>query len=138
VDTVAHDLPRLDGVTILLLDDNAEFRDALDSMLRLCGATTLRAGRLAEARTAIQEANPALIVSDLVLPDGMGTELVAWVRERPQTETATPPVVAVTAFPHAVPAITRRDFAAYFVKPVDLASVCWTAATILGRGSAPR
>ncbi len=137
MEAVAQDLPNLDGVTILLLEDNAEFRDALESILHLCGATTIPAALLAEARVEVQKKTPALIISDMVLPDGTGAEFVEWLRELPVSVSGGPAVVAVTAFPHSFPAVTTRGFAAYFVKPVNFLDLCWTIASLLGRGIRP-
>ncbi len=80
---VAADLPRLDGLSVLLLEDNDDFRDTLESILQQCGADTIPAARLAEARAALEGRLPDVIVADLVLPDGTGTEFVRWLRELP-------------------------------------------------------
>lgn len=134
---VTEDLPSLHGLSVLLLEDNEDFREALESILQLCGAHTTPASRLSEARNALEAQQPHVIVADMVLPDGTGAEFVEWLRQLPFNQGGALAVVAVTAFPHNFPAVTTRGFAAYFVKPVNLADLCWTIASILGRGSRP-
>ena len=130
----AEPLPDLHGIAVMLLEDNGDFRDAMQAILRLCGARTNPVSSLAEARARLETAPlPHIIVSDLVLPDGTGADFVEWLRERPSEGGGTLAVVAVTAFPHHVSSVRTKSFAAYLVKPVDLAELCWTVASVLGR-----
>jgi DNA-binding response OmpR family regulator len=69
-----------------------------------------------------------------VLPDGTGADFMDWLRDLPSQKGGAVAVVAVTAFPHYFPAVKTRGFAAYLVKPVNLSDLCWTVASILGRG----
>ena len=64
-----------------------------------------------------------------------GADFMDWLRDLPSQKGGAVAVVAVTAFPHYFPAVKTRGFAAYLVKPVDLSDLCWTVASILGRGS---
>ena len=49
---VAEPLPDLHGIAVMLLEDNGDFRDAMEAILRLCGAHTNPVSSLAEAREA--------------------------------------------------------------------------------------
>jgi CheY-like chemotaxis protein len=131
------DLPRLTGLSVLILEDNVDFSEAMQFMLTTCGAGTTAVASVAEARAAVQAHVPDLVITDLVLPDGTGVEFVDWLRELPPAKGGGVAVVAVTAFPRNFPAVTTRGFAAYYVKPLELADLCWTIASILGRGPRP-
>jgi len=132
----AEPLPDLHGIAVMLLEDNGDFRDAMEAILGLCGARTNPASSLAEARALLEAAPlPHVVVADLVLPDGTGVDFMEWLRERPSERGGTLAVVAVTAFPHHLSAVRTKSFAAYLVKPVDLANLCWTIASVLGRGT---
>jgi CheY-like chemotaxis protein len=131
----AEPLPDLHGVAVMLLEDNGDFRDAMEAILQLCGARTNPVASLAEARAQLHAAAPHVVVSDLVLPDGTGADFIEWLRELPPDQGGALAVVAVTAFPHSFPAARTKRFAAYLVKPVDLAALCWTIASVLGRGN---
>ena len=63
------------------------------------------------------------------------TVSVAGVEALPRMAVMVTVVVAVTAFPHYFPTARTKGFAAYLVKPVDLAELCWTIASVLGRGT---
>ena len=121
----AEPLPDLHGIAVMLLEDNGDFRDA----------RTNPVASLAEARALLGAAPPHVVVSDLVLPDGTGADFMEWLRELPAEQGGALAVVAVTAFPHYFPAARTKGFAAYLVKPVDLAELCWTIASVLGRGT---
>jgi CheY-like chemotaxis protein len=127
-------LPNLNGVSTLLIEDNHEFRDAMEAALQLCGSRTIAASSIAEAQARFASEPPHIIVSDLVLPDGTGADFVDWLRELPSDRGGTVAVVAVTAFPHYFPSVKTKGFAAYLVKPVDLSALCWTISSVLGRG----
>ena len=134
MDAAAETLPNLRGISTLLIEDNGDFRDAMETILQLCGAHTIPVASISEARASLETAPPDIIVSDLVLPDGTGADFMDWLRDLPSQKGGAVAVVAVTAFPHYFPAVKTRGFAAYLVKPVNLSDLCWTVASILGRG----
>ena len=134
MDAAAETLPNLRGISTLLIEDNVDFRDAMETILQLCGARTIPVSSISQARASLETAPPDIIVSDLVLPDGTGADFMDWLRDLSSQKGGAVAVVAVTAFPHYFPAVKTRGFAAYLVKPVDLSDLCWTVASILGRG----
>jgi len=129
----AGTLPSLIGASILVVDDNEDFLELLSTTLQMCGARTLAAVSVAQARAALEAVTPDLVICDLVLPDGTGTEFLEWLRARPHKVGSAIATVAVTAFPRSFPAMRVDGFAAYFVKPVVLDEVCRSIASILGR-----
>jgi len=79
---------------ILLVEDEASFREVLALGLAPAGFVTAEAGGIAEARALLSREPFDAVVSDLRLKDGTGIELLAWMKER-GLET---PVVIMTAF----------------------------------------
>ncbi len=67
---------------VLLVDDDPEVRAATAARLRAWGATVAEAGSLAEARRVLADPaqSPGLVLLDLQLPDGRGTELLPALR----------------------------------------------------------
>ena len=67
------------GERILLLEDQIELRERTERFLTKKGYTVTACASVAEARTAMSghSAGFDLILSDIVLPDGRGTDLVA-------------------------------------------------------------
>jgi DNA-binding NtrC family response regulator len=101
----------------LIVDDDADLREALAGIARLEGFDTETAGSLAEARARLGQRLPAVILSDLVLPDGNGIELLQDLSGTPR-----PDVILVTGnatVDSAVSAI-REGVLDYLIKPVDL------------------
>ena len=74
---------RLEGLSVLVVDDDADVRDALAGVLERCGATVRAAAGTGEAMTAVREAVPDVLVSDLGMPGEDGYELIRQVRLLP-------------------------------------------------------
>jgi CheY-like chemotaxis protein len=81
---------------VLLVEDDPEVRAATAARLRAWGATVEEAGTLSEARACLADGRrrPSLLLLDVQLPDGRGTELRDALRGG-----ASPPIVWVTADP---------------------------------------
>jgi two-component system response regulator PilR (NtrC family) len=79
---------------VLLVEDEASFRDVLQIGLAPQGFESMAVGTLAEARRLLQEQTFDAVVSDLRLKDGSGIELLAWMKE----QNLATPVVIMTAF----------------------------------------
>jgi signal transduction histidine kinase len=116
-------LPRLNGTTILLVEDVADTTDATSVMLESLGATVLAATDGLEALTALDRRQPDIILCDLRLPVMDGFEFIERLRADPSRSHL--PVVAVTAL--ARTADYQRTRAAGFdgllTKPFDYASL---------------
>ncbi|KPQ29495.1 MAG: two-component system, NtrC family, response regulator [Marinobacter excellens HL-55] len=82
------------GGTILLVEDDQSLGQLLSEELEMDGYTMMRAGTVDEARQQLQDQRPALIVSDLRLPDGHGMQVLAF----QQAEHPGIPFIVITAF----------------------------------------
>lgn len=80
--------------TILLVEDDRETRKIYGTALTRSGYTVENAGTVSDAIAFLSRRKPALMILDLVLPDGNGLEVCAWVRARPAL--AAIPVIALT------------------------------------------
>jgi len=75
------------AVGILLVEDDAPTCWRLQDALTKAGFAVRAAGTLAEARAALAERAPGVLLTDLKLPDGHGVELIRETRQRlPETE----------------------------------------------------
>ena len=61
---------------VLIVEDDPSSRAALAELVALEGFDTVTAGSLAEARTYLKTVQPDLLITDLMLPDGSGIELL--------------------------------------------------------------
>ncbi len=69
--------PAVTPKSILLVEDEASFRDVLQMGLAPQGFETVAAAGLAEARAALEARPFDAVVSDLRLKDGSGIDLLA-------------------------------------------------------------
>src|SRR5205823_12656382 len=90
--------PRLDlqGMRVLLVEDDADTRELLSTMLRHFNAKVVAVGSMAEALSALQERKPDVLVSDIHLPGADGYELIRAVRALPIERGGGVPAIAVT------------------------------------------
>ncbi len=113
---------RLDGVRVLLVEDEVETRKALSIFLRRAGAEVIFAESAAAAFKAFGEVLPGLIVSDIGLPDENGYSLMERIRRHERLAGIAPvPAVALSAFTRdedKLSAITA-GFDRHLSKPID-------------------
>jgi DNA-binding response OmpR family regulator len=80
---------------ILVVDDEVEQLDLLEMNLGREGFLIKTATNAAEARAAVREDKPDLILLDLILPDTSGVNLAAELKHSP--DTANIPIIMLTA-----------------------------------------
>lgn len=106
------------SLTILIVDDEENFRTPTSQFLEKLGHTTLQAGTLAEAREVLQQGAADLVLLDARLPDGHGPTLVqetAHIFDRP-------PIILITGNGDIEMAVDAMDNGAFyfFIKPINL------------------
>jgi signal transduction histidine kinase/CheY-like chemotaxis protein len=119
-------VPRLDGISVLVVDDESDAREIMAHALQACGARVTLAAGARDAFDVLVSTDIDVLLSDIAMPDEDGYSLIRRVRASQNTRVATIPAVAVTA--HARQAEREQAFAAGFqrhlakpVEPVDLA-----------------
>ena len=122
--------PRGRGERILLVEDEPGPRLVAVRVLRDHGYHVMEAGNVADARRGFQESPPVdLVISDVVLPDGNGVELVLAFREaRPGL-----PVVMMSGYADERarwPEIRERKMP-FLLKPFSIAEILDTVARAL-------
>jgi PAS domain S-box-containing protein len=96
------DLPRLDGVRVLVVDDEPDGRALIARILEGRGARPLCAASAAEALEHCEREHFDVLLSDIGMPDMDGYELIRRLRARvPGTERDRLAAVAVTAYARA-------------------------------------
>ena len=127
-----HAGPRLTGLRILVVDDEADARFLARRVLEESGAHVLTAGSAAEALQTVDHANVlSVIVSDIGMPDQDGYDLIRQMRALPG-EAGRGPAVALTAL--ARNEDRRRALLAgyqrHVSKPVDPAELVAAVASL--------
>ena len=81
-DTTAAAPARLDGVRVLLVEDDADAREVLGLLLEIAGAKVEAVGSVRGALRAFDGFRPDVLVSDVGMPDDDGYALIRHVRAR--------------------------------------------------------
>jgi CheY-like chemotaxis protein len=111
----------LEGIQVLLIDDNEDTRYIVQYFLEHHGAIVIGAADAREALKSLGEVQTHVIISDLSMPGMDGVSFIEHVRKMPGQGERPTPAIAFTAFPDTQH--RRRALAAgfnlYLVKPVD-------------------
>jgi PAS domain S-box-containing protein len=89
---------RLEGVSVLVVDDHADTRELVGMALGQSGATVTSAGDAAAALTLLREQRPDVLVCDLEMPGESGYDLIRKVRSLNPSEGGLTPAIALTAY----------------------------------------
>ena len=118
----APDLSLLQGLRILVVDDEPENLAALTEMLQQRGSVVTHAVTAQEALRLAQEPGLQVIIADVAMPGDDGYTLIRAIRALPSKEQSSVPAIALTAI--AATGGRKRAFEAgfqdYLEKPVDL------------------
>jgi signal transduction histidine kinase/DNA-binding response OmpR family regulator len=88
----------LNGVKVLVVDDEADSRDLLMTILRQCGSDVRCTDSAAAAMQTFHEWNPDLLVSDIGMPNEDGYCLIRKLRELGSDRARGIPAMALTAY----------------------------------------
>jgi PAS domain S-box-containing protein len=88
----------LSGVRVLVVDDDEDSRDFLVFALEEAGAVLAAASSASDALEQIATFQPAVIVSDIGMPDQDGYSLIRQIRELPYDQGGAIPAIALTAY----------------------------------------
>jgi PAS domain S-box-containing protein len=88
----------LDGLQVLLVDDNADTRELIAFILEQSGAEVTSVSSVSEALEALVRLRPNILVSDIGMPDEDGYSLIRQVRSHKALDGQKIPAVALTAF----------------------------------------
>jgi signal transduction histidine kinase/ActR/RegA family two-component response regulator len=125
----------LDGVKVLVVDDEEDARELIQRVLSECGATASTAGGAVEALTKIERERPDVLVSDIGMPELDGYELLRRVRRLEAQGGRRIPAIALTAFarPEDRARALRAGFLLHIAKPVEPSELVAGIASALGR-----
>jgi signal transduction histidine kinase/DNA-binding response OmpR family regulator len=90
--------PELDGLRVLVVDDEPDARELIRSILEASKARVTSAGSVAEAFEALRRELPDVLVSDVGMAGETGYDLIRKVRSLPADKGGRMPAVALTAY----------------------------------------
>jgi CheY-like chemotaxis protein len=127
-------LPSLAGLTILVVDDEADARDLMQRVLREQGAAVFLAESGEEAVRIAETATPDILVGDIGMPNMDGYQLIRRIRAM-ETAGRRMPALALTAFARAEDRkrALLAGYQAHIAKPADMAELVIVLAGLVNR-----
>jgi signal transduction histidine kinase len=129
------DLARLAGLQVLVVDDDADERDLVATALRVRGAVVTLADSAESALALLDTVNPAVIVSDIAMPNADGFDLIRRLRERPNGNRKHVHALALTAYARDENRgkALAAGFDMYLAKPVNASELASAVAELSSR-----
>jgi signal transduction histidine kinase/CheY-like chemotaxis protein/PAS domain-containing protein len=125
----------LNGIRVLVVDDEQDARTLVERLLVDCGAQVFLAGTADEALALVERERPHLMVSDIGMPGVDGYELLRRIRALGARDGVRVPAIALTAFARSEDRTRalRAGFLAHVAKPVEASELIATIASVVGR-----
>jgi signal transduction histidine kinase len=128
-------LPPLDGVHVLVMDDEPDTRDLVETVLSHSGAQVTAVPSTAEALEALDRLRPDVLISDIGVPGEDGYSLMRKVRAREPERGGQMPALALTAYARTEDRVQAlaAGFQMHVAKPVDPTELVAAVASLAGR-----
>jgi CheY-like chemotaxis protein len=127
----------LEGVKILIVDDDRDTRDFLKAGLEHCGAEVFFSASAQEGLAALKSHSPDIIISDIGMPLVDGYELIRKVRKLPPGEGGKVPAVALTAYARVEDRLKalKAGYQMHVPKPVELTELIAVVNSLMERNT---
>ena len=131
-------LVHLDGVSVMVVDDDQDSRSFMCQLLRNHGASVVAAESTEEALGRFKELRPRVLISDIGMPGEDGYALIRRVRELPAGEGGAVPAIALTAYagPDDARAALGAGYQRHLSKPVAVPHLMATIAELAAEAPA--
>ncbi|MGB8507257.1 MAG: PAS domain S-box protein [Pyrinomonadaceae bacterium] len=129
----------LDGLSILVVDDDEDACALLSMVLKRSGASVSTAESVAEAFESVRDSAPDVLVSDIGMPGEDGYDLMHRVRALDASLNRHTPAAALTAYARDEDEARALDagYDAHIPKPVEPTALVAAVAALVGRKSDP-
>jgi CheY-like chemotaxis protein len=117
----SEQLPELNGIRILVVEDDESTRELVAFVLELHGARVIAAASASEALAILTQFKPDILLSDIGMPDIDGYMLMRQVRKLPLEQGGQIPAIALTAYAGEIDYQQAKaaGFQKHVPKPVD-------------------
>jgi CheY-like chemotaxis protein len=132
------DIPQLDGIRILAVDDDPDALALVREILEATGATVATADSAQHALDVMEQMTPDILLADLGMPQMSGFDLIERVRRSERPAIREVPAAALTAFARSEDRTKALDsgFQLHLAKPVDPGELMAAMAGLAKRASA--
>jgi CheY-like chemotaxis protein len=127
----------LDGLRVLLVDDEPEARQIISTVITRTGAEVKACTSAHEALAKLMEWKPDVILSDIAMPDEDGYSFIGKVRSLPRDKGGDTPAAALTAYARDVDRRQALDagYQMHIAKPIGASQLITMIARLAGRES---
>ena len=125
----------LDGLTVILIEDDEDTRDVVRRLLETAGAAVRAAGSAAEGMALFRAQRPDLLLVDIAMPGEDGLSFMRRLRSLGADEGGQTPAAALTARAVLEDRLEslKAGFQAHMAKPVPPAELIEVMASLAGR-----
>jgi PAS domain S-box-containing protein len=111
----------LDGLRILVVDDEIDARTLLSAMIERCGAQVVSVSSAREGLESIESWRPDVLIADIGMPVEDGYGLIKKVRALPKERGGQTPALALTAYARTEDRVRAlsEGYQVHLAKPVD-------------------
>lgn len=111
----------LQGVRVLLVDDNDDILELSRRVLAECGASVVIVGSVTAALAQLRDVRPHVLVSDISMPVLNGYDLIRTIRSDLQLDAQALPAIAISAYARTLDQqrALHAGYQAYVVKPLQ-------------------
>ena len=121
-------LQRLDGLSVVIVDDDPAPLDLYREILTLAGARVRVATSARAAILLVRQQVPDVVVSDIMMPGEDGYWFIRTLRDLPTPEGGRVPALAITGDPrtHSSERTRSAGYDGHMAKPVQIDEFCAT------------
>src|SRR5262245_57023910 len=125
----------LDGIRVLVVDDEPDVRELVAAVLEECGAMVTTASSVDKALAALRQEIPDVLVTDIGMAERTGYDLIRAVRALPPDKGGALKAVALTAHStlEDAEAAMEAGFTVHLPKPAYPAEMVSLLARLVGR-----
>jgi signal transduction histidine kinase/ActR/RegA family two-component response regulator len=134
-ETNRYDNHSLEGLRVLLVDDEPEARQIISTVIKRMGAEVKACESASEALKTLIDWRPDVLMSDIAMPDEDGYSLIGKVRSLPRDKGGATPAAALTAYARDEDRRRALDagYQMHISKPVTSTQLVTLIARLVGR-----
>jgi CheY-like chemotaxis protein/anti-sigma regulatory factor (Ser/Thr protein kinase) len=124
----APDMPGLDGIRVLIVDDDVSAREMAKVVLEHCGASVRSAASAADTRNALAQSGSDVLLVDIAMPGEDGYTFIRSMRNDGLQQ----PAAALTALAHETDRVRALEsgFDVHIQKPVEARALAKAVAAL--------
>jgi CheY-like chemotaxis protein len=128
-------MPSLEGLRILVVDDDADAREVVSTILSQAGAEVATASSAPQALDLVERWVPNVLISDIGMPGEDGYQLIRKIRARFSDKSNQIPAIALTAFARSQDRLKALSagYQTHVAKPIEPLELVTVVASLTQR-----